>query len=58
MDKSISIDYRYPVPKYTIFKDYILLSTGQGVWEDRHHSIKIPKELLLDIAKEVINIGG
>lgn len=47
--------YRYPIPKYAIFKNYVLFSTGHGIYESGHHSFKIPKKLLLSIVKQLDN---
>ena len=47
------MDYRYPIPKYCIFKEYILLSVGSSIYEPEHCSMKVPKKLLLEIAEKI-----
>jgi len=42
---------RYPIPNYSLFEDYVLLTTGANVIEGKYNVIRIPKELFLKIAK-------
>jgi len=44
---------RYPIPKYSIFKKYVLLTTGSDPFEIEYHRIRIPKKLILEIAEKI-----
>ncbi len=47
------MELRYPIPKYCIFTNYVLLTTGSDPLEIEYHNIKVPKKLILEIAGKI-----
>jgi hypothetical protein len=45
----------YPIPKYCIFKEYVSLTTGSDPLGHNYNVIRVPKDLLLEIAASIKN---